>query len=104
MPKLLRLIGWIASLLAVVTLACNMQKTPTPVKTPEPPHFCRDFLTINAAGRPAAESQYPSTIANFLTQGGSVDGLIAMLRQWGVVDNQFGSVCLSMTYSWEIGI
>ncbi len=89
----LRLTGWIAALLVITALACNMQPTPAPPPTPTPlPGFCRDFLTISALPSPPTYTDYQWQIADFLTRGGSPDALGDMLRQWGVVDEQHGGV------------
>ncbi|MBN1966733.1 MAG: hypothetical protein JW910_18920 [Anaerolineae bacterium] len=88
---------WLLSLgllVGLVALACNMPYgTPTPTPTPLPPALCnQNFVELPRPAQPADVNAYQAVIADFLTAGGAPSSVEAMLRAWGVIDDQYGLV------------
>lgn len=93
MHRALRPVGWLVLLSTLLGLACNMQQTPPPPPSPTPPpRFCREFVGIPDPPQPTAVVAYQQAIADFLSEGGSPDALETLLRRWGVIDDNRGTV------------
>ncbi len=95
-----RLVAWLGIVLTGVMLACNMQQTPPPPPTPTPPpDFCHAFSAVTPYARPVSTIEYEQRIAAYLSDGASPETLATMLRQWGVIDDQHGSVSAEQDFN-----
>ncbi len=93
MHTALRRLAWLVILLGLNGLACNLDPAPVTPATPIPqPVFCRDIADIPAPPRPADPVLYEAAIIDYLSSGGAPTGLEGVLRDWGAITDQAGTV------------
>lgn len=93
MHAALRRLAWLVIVLGLNGLACNLDPAPVTPPTPAPqPVFCRDIVELDRPPRPADPVLYERAIIDYLSGGGAPTGLEGVLRDWGAITDQVGTV------------
>lgn len=86
-------LGWLVALVALVTAACTVQPDAQLISTSAPPPArCLPTKELSGIERPATPQEYRPAIEAFMSQGGTPEALADMLREWGVITENWGLV------------